>query len=29
MEQAKNMLEKGLPKEAEELNADPDWVKIE
>jgi len=29
MEQAKNMLEKGLPKEAEEFNADPDWVKIE
>ncbi len=28
-EQAKNMLEKGLPKEAEELNADPDWIKIE
>jgi predicted nucleic acid-binding Zn-ribbon protein len=29
MEQAKNMLEKGLPKEAEELNADPNWIKIE
>lgn len=29
MEQAKNMLEKGLPKEAEEFKADPDWIKIE
>jgi hypothetical protein len=28
-EQAKNMLEKGLPKEAEEFKADPDWIKIE
>jgi hypothetical protein len=27
-EEAKNMLEKVLPKEAEEFNADPDWVKI-
>jgi predicted nucleic acid-binding Zn-ribbon protein len=29
MEQAKNMLEKDLPKEAEEFKADPDWIKIE
>lgn len=28
-DEAKNMLEKGLPKEAEELKADPDWIKIE
>ena len=28
-EEAKNMLEKVLPKEAEEFNADPDWVKTE
>ncbi len=27
-EEAKNMLEKVLPKEAEEFNADPNWVKI-
>jgi len=29
VEEAKNMLEKVLPKEAEESNADPNWVKIE
>jgi hypothetical protein len=29
IEEAKNMLEKALPKEAEELKADPDWIKIE
>ncbi len=28
-DEVKNMLEKGLPKEAEELKADPDWIKIE
>ncbi len=28
-EEAKNMLEKGLPKEAEEYRADPDWLKID
>jgi hypothetical protein len=28
-EEAKNMLEKVLPKEAEEFNADPNWIKIE
>ncbi len=28
-DEAKNMLEKGLPKEAEEMKADPDWIKIE
>jgi hypothetical protein len=28
-DEAKNMLEKVLPKEAEELNADPNWIKIE
>jgi hypothetical protein len=28
-DEAKNMLEKGLPKEAEELKADPDWITIE
>jgi hypothetical protein len=28
-EEAKNMLEKVLPKEAEESKADPDWIKIE
>jgi hypothetical protein len=28
-EEAKNMLEKVLPKEAEELHADPNWIKIE
>ncbi|MFB3885247.1 MAG: DUF4124 domain-containing protein [Thermodesulfobacteriota bacterium] len=28
-DEAKNMLEKGLRKEAEEMNADPDWVRIE
>ncbi len=28
-EEAKNMLEKGLPKEAEEYHADPDWLKTE
>jgi hypothetical protein len=28
-DEAKNMLEKGLRKEAEEMKADPDWVKIE
>ena len=28
-DEAKNMLEKSLPKEAEELKADPDWIKIE
>ena len=28
-DEAKNMLQKGLPKEAEELKADPDWIKIE
>ena len=29
VEEAKNMLEKTLPKEAEESNADPNWLKIE
>ena len=29
VEEAKNMLEKTLPKEAEESNADPDWIKVE
>ncbi len=29
IEEAKNMLEKVLPKEAEEFNADPNWIKIE
>jgi len=28
-DEAKNILEKGLPKEAEELKADPDWITIE
>jgi len=28
-DQAKNMLEKVLPREAEELKADPNWIKIE
>jgi hypothetical protein len=28
-EEAENMLEKVLPKEAEELKADPEWIKIE
>jgi len=28
-DEAKNMLEKALPKEAEEMKADPDWIKIE
>jgi hypothetical protein len=28
-DEAKKMLEKGLPKEAEELKADPDWIKIQ
>ena len=28
-DEAKNMLQKDLPKEAEELKADPDWIKIE
>jgi hypothetical protein len=28
-EEAKNMLEKVLPKEAEEFDADPDWIRIE
>ena len=28
-EEAKNMLENVLPKEAEEFKADPDWIKIE
>ena len=28
-DEAKNMLEKGLPKDAEELKADPDWIKID
>ncbi len=28
-DEAKNMLEKGLPKEAEEMKADPDWITIE
>jgi hypothetical protein len=28
-EEAKNMLEKVLPKEAEQFNADPDWIKLE
>ncbi len=27
-DRAKNMLEKVLPREAEELKADPDWIKI-
>ena len=27
-EEAKNMLERGLPKEAEEYRADPDWLKV-
>jgi hypothetical protein len=29
VEEAKNMLEKTLPKEAEESKADPDWLKVE
>ncbi|MEW6375860.1 MAG: DUF4124 domain-containing protein [Thermodesulfobacteriota bacterium] len=29
MEEARNMLEKVLPKQAEEYRADPDWLKIE
>jgi len=29
MDEAKNMLEKVLPKQAEEYRADPSWVKIE
>jgi hypothetical protein len=29
VEEAKNMLEKILPKEAEESNADPNWIKVE
>ena len=28
-DEAKNILEKDLPKEAEELKADPDWITIE
>jgi hypothetical protein len=28
-EEARNMLEKVLPKEAEQFNADPDWIKLE
>ena len=29
IEDAKHMLDKALPKEAEEMNADPDWIKVE
>ena len=29
IEETKNILEKVLPKEAEEFNADPDWIKID
>jgi len=29
VDEAKNMLEKGLPKQAEEYRADPSWVRVE
>jgi len=29
VDEAKNMLEKGLPKQAEEFRADPSWLKID
>jgi len=29
VDEAKNMLEKGLPKQAEEFRADPNWVRID
>ncbi len=29
VDEAKNMLEKGLPKQAEEFRADPNWVRVD
>jgi hypothetical protein len=29
MDEAKNMLEKVLPRQAEEYRADPSWVRVE
>ncbi len=29
VDEAKNMLEKGLPRQAEEYRADPSWVRVD